>query len=379
MSLAIAGPAEVNCGECAAFRCCAAYVNGTAKLVPAKWSVDDEDLATIDAASGVLAVKALDDSTYVRVTAEYAEGLCVKRTTRTVRVGPKRPENDDFACAAEIAGLSGSADGTSVHATLEDGEPLVKFKSAAGRTVWWRWTAPAGGTAAFDTKGTGFDTVMGVYAGASLAALAPVAEDDDGGGSLTSRCAFECAKGTTYFIAVGGYSGKCGAVRLNWNVELPPVVASLADLRADFADSPELLAAVGDETELAAFNGYLRACGVERAATLTEGQRRWAYKSYRMSAFASVPELYEEEPELKISQVDVAGGTCSFTVSLTAGAREIALAHEALAASIRVGTSLDHVDWRPEIVAAPSADGANLVFEVKRPGTTQGFIEIHVR
>ena len=378
-SLAIEGPAEVNCGESAAFRCRAAYVDGTEKSVQAKWSVDDEDLATVDAASGVLTVKNLDDSTFVRVTAEYAEGLCVKRTTIAVRVGPKRPENDDFACAAEFAGLSGSADGSSVHATLEDGEPLVKFKSAAGRTVWWRWTAPAGGTAVFDTKGTGFDTVMGVYTGASLAALAAVAQDDDGGGSLTSRCAFECAKGTTYFIAVGGYSGKCGAVWLNWSVELPPVVPSLADLRTDFADDPELLAAIADETELAAFNDYLRACGVERVATLTEGQRRWAYRSYRMSALASVPELYEEEPELKISKMDVAGGNCSFTVSLTVGAREIALAREALADSIRVGTSLDHVDAKPEIIAAPSADGANLVFTVKPPGTTQGFISIRVR
>ena len=29
--------------------------------------------------------------------------------------------------------------------------------------------------------------------------------------------------------------------------------------------------------------------------------------------------------------------------------------------------------------AAPSADGANLVFTVKRPGTTQGFIAIFVQ
>ena len=28
------------------------------------------------------------------------------------------------------------------------------------------------------------------------------------------------------------------------------------------------------------------------------------------------------------------------------------------------------------LAAAPSADGANLVFTVKRPGTTQGFIAI---
>ena len=89
-----------------------------------------------------------------------------------------------------------------------------------------------------------------------------------------------------------------------------------------------------------------------------------------------MPELYEEEPELKISQVDVADGTCSFTVSLTAGEREIALAREALADSIRVGTSLDHVDAKPEIVAAPSADGANLVFTVRRPGPSQGFIAV---
>ena len=165
-------------------------------------------------------------------------------------------------------------------------------------------------------------------------------------------------------------------VKIDDGAAAPGAVPSLADLQWIFADDSELITAVDGETKLAAFNAYLRACGVESAVTLSEGQRRWAYRSYRMSALASVPELYEEEPELRISRMDVADGICSFAVSLTAGARQIALAREALADSIRVGTSLDHVDAKPEIVAAPSADGANLVFTVKPPGTSQGFIAI---
>ena len=136
---------------------------------------------------------------------------------------PPPPENDDFADAKAISGESGAVTGTSVDATSENGEPLLEFSSSATKTVWWKWVAPASGSVQFDTIGTSFDTVMGVYVGSSLAFLDVVAEDDDGGGEgYASSCVFDCVGGTTYYICVGGYGAEAGAVKLNWTSRLVP-------------------------------------------------------------------------------------------------------------------------------------------------------------
>lgn len=133
--------------------------------------------------------------------------------------GAVRPENDNFADATPISGLSGSAIGSTVGATPQAGEPLVAFSSVATNTVWWSWTAPANGSVTFSTAGSAVDTVMGVYRGASLAGLSVVRQDDDGGPNKTGACMFDAVAGTTYHIAVSGKgNANQGVVVLEWNM-----------------------------------------------------------------------------------------------------------------------------------------------------------------
>ncbi len=131
---------------------------------------------------------------------------------------PPPPFNDRFATAATIGFSQGSAIPLlSVSATKEPGEPN-HAGNPGGRSVWYRWKAPAAGTAAFDTAGSGFNTLLGVYTGTAVNALTTIASNDDiGGGNTTSRVSLPVVAGTMYKIAVDGFGGASGDVVLAIN------------------------------------------------------------------------------------------------------------------------------------------------------------------
>ena len=137
--------------------------------------------------------------------------------------------NNTFASATVISGAAGSRSGSSVAATKEPGEPS-HGGNAGGASVWFRWVAPSSGTVTFNTAGTGFDTLLGVYTGSSVSGLTTVASNDDiqaSVGNRTSAVTFNASAGTTYYIAVDGYSGASGSYTLTW---LYPVVNETAIL-----------------------------------------------------------------------------------------------------------------------------------------------------
>ena len=127
------------------------------------------------------------------------------------------PANDNFANAQIIMGEKGSVKGTNVSATLEAGEP-VHASVPNGASVWYRWTAPRDGVVSFDTVGSNFDTVLGVYTGNSLASLSCVTGNDDFDPTVfgASAVKFTAAAGVVYQIAVAGYAGATGSIVLNW-------------------------------------------------------------------------------------------------------------------------------------------------------------------
>lgn len=127
------------------------------------------------------------------------------------------PANDAFASAQLIAGTSGSVGGTSTGGTKESGEP-AHAGNAGGVSVWYRWIAPRSGTLVVTTAGSGFDTLLAGYTGSAVYALSRRASNDDTGGTLQSRVQFFVTKGTTYRIAVDGYGGANGVVRVNWSL-----------------------------------------------------------------------------------------------------------------------------------------------------------------
>ena len=87
-----------------------------------------------------------------------------------------------------------------------------------------------------DTSGLGnFDTLLAVYTGNAVNALATVVSNDNDGANKTSKVAFTAVAGTTYQIAVDGRNGATGSVTLHWVVSAPsgdPVVVAAGDQHA---------------------------------------------------------------------------------------------------------------------------------------------------
>lgn len=128
------------------------------------------------------------------------------------------PFRDQFADRGLIVGASGSVRGSNVGATREDaaGEPRHAGKRG-GASVWSRWIAAADGRAAFSTRGSGVDTLLGVYTGNLLGGtLVDVASDEDRGGFLTSRVVFNARAGVEYQIAIDAVGGATGDLVLTW-------------------------------------------------------------------------------------------------------------------------------------------------------------------
>ena len=125
------------------------------------------------------------------------------------------PVNDDFANATPLAGMNVSVTGNNVYASKEPGEPN-HAGNAGGRSVWWTWTAPSGGSVTINTFGSSFDTLLAVYTGSSVSALTPVASNDDFSNTMqTSQVTFSVTAGTIYQIAIDGFDGQCGDCTLS--------------------------------------------------------------------------------------------------------------------------------------------------------------------
>ena len=73
-------------------------------------------------------------------------------------------------------------------------------------------------TITMTTTGSDFDTILAIYEGSALADLTPVAGNDDSdpaSGIQTSIVTFEVAEGQIYQLAVDGFDGASGEVKLN--------------------------------------------------------------------------------------------------------------------------------------------------------------------
>ena len=144
------------------------------------------------------------------------------------------PWNDNFAEAFVLTGAVGSVSGLNVGTSKEPGEPN-HAGDAGGRSVWYRWTAPATGRYHLDTLGSSFDTLLAIYTGSTVSGLTVVASNDDAG-STSSAVGFSATAGTTYSIAVDGYAGATGAFMLSW----------FNNWNDNFADALVLNGATGD-------------------------------------------------------------------------------------------------------------------------------------
>src|SRR6266478_6471040 len=113
-----------------------------------------------------------------------------------------QPANNNFSSAWIITGTAVTTNGSNVNATKETGEPN-HAGNFGGRSVWFRWTAPVSGLTQIDTSGSSFNTLLAVYTGSAVNALATIASNNDSPqGGTTSLVQFQAVQGTTYQIAV---------------------------------------------------------------------------------------------------------------------------------------------------------------------------------
>lgn len=164
----------------------------------------------------------------------------------TCRIQAQAPANDGFANAQVIAGASASTNGNNTLATLESGE--VNPGGQGGASVWFGWTAPASGWHTVHTSSNnpanGLDTVIALYAGGTTVANTAMLGHNNTstrfpadfppavypGGTGPSRLVFEATAGTTYRIAVHGYSGATGPFEIHIGPEATPefIVSSVS-------------------------------------------------------------------------------------------------------------------------------------------------------
>jgi len=135
---------------------------------------------------------------------------------------PPAPANDNFASAQAITGCTGSTTGTNFGATKESGEPSHDPDDSSslspGHTVWYQWQAPSTGSVNITTAGSDFDTIIAVYTGNTVNGLTRLIFNDDVqlGVIVTSSVTFDATAGTIYRIAIDGWGGDQGMIRLNW-------------------------------------------------------------------------------------------------------------------------------------------------------------------
>jgi subtilisin family serine protease len=130
------------------------------------------------------------------------------------------PPNDNFANAIALTGATANSTGSNHGATPEVGEPA---QSEQINSAWWSWTAPSNGFFKIDTIGSNFDTWLSVFTGPAVNNLSLIGFDDDGAPNRTSLYNLNATAGTTYRIAVDGYSNyTLGSINLNIAPTAPP-------------------------------------------------------------------------------------------------------------------------------------------------------------
>ena len=138
--------------------------------------------------------------------------------------------NDHFANRIPLTGVSNTVSGSVLGATKELGEPSHGGNDG-GRSVWWKWTAPANGLVEIDTFGSSFDTTLAIYTGSALSGLSLVAENDDvpNGKVGISRVLFSATVGTEYQIAVDGFKTNSTTGNVVLNLRQPPAPPRLVN------------------------------------------------------------------------------------------------------------------------------------------------------
>jgi hypothetical protein len=162
------------------------------------------------------------------------------------------PLADDWPPPATsiLSGSQGVVAGSNVGADLQAGE-LDHASKPGGSSVWITWRAPGSGVASFSAKGSGFDTLLAVYAGNPLvdSERELIASDEDRGGYLTSAVRFNAQMDRLYHLAIDGFHGRTGDVVVSW------ILQSTSDRIPLILEHPRSMAVRLSEAAVFSVNG----------------------------------------------------------------------------------------------------------------------------
>jgi hypothetical protein len=156
-----------------------------------------------------------------------ANPLIITMNTNKTIIPRFRVPGDDFDQHIPLVGISATYAGLqNTGATKEAGEPN-HAGNTGGKSLWWTWTAPVGGSVTLTTVGSTFRNALAVYTGSSVSTLTMVATNLAGVGTNTSQVTFSAVSNITYQIAVDGFNGAAGSVTLN--LLMPGSILSLSN------------------------------------------------------------------------------------------------------------------------------------------------------
>ncbi len=119
--------------------------------------------------------------------------------------------------------LRGAGRSNNLNATIDGAEGESPIVAGSAASMWIRWRAPMDGVMRIDTRGSSFDTVMGLYEPGSdplsykqlvLRGSSDDLESELSGGA--SGVLFFAEKDRTYYITVDGLRNARGVIGLNW-------------------------------------------------------------------------------------------------------------------------------------------------------------------
>jgi hypothetical protein len=128
------------------------------------------------------------------------------------------PVNDDFDNAIPVVRVR-FLDRQDNRVNFPAPDDPVTCDPNVGGTIWYRYIAPADGTATFSTFGSNIDTILALYTG-TRGNLTQVACNDDGGSGVTSLVTLNVTAGVTYYVLIGGDAGTTGDMRFIADVSL---------------------------------------------------------------------------------------------------------------------------------------------------------------
>ena len=206
----------------------AVYTGTSVGALVAVASNDNSSSTVLDSTVSFSTVK----GTIYRIVVDGKSGASGAIQLAASLVAAVAPVNDSFASATVLTGTSFSVSGSNIGATVQTGEPK-HAGITGGKSVWWSWTAPSTGTFTLATTGSSFDTTLGIYTGAAVNTLTVVGSNDDQSTTLrTSKVVVSVVAGTTYRIAVDGYSAASGAITLAGSLVAKAVLATPAGVTA---------------------------------------------------------------------------------------------------------------------------------------------------